>query len=155
MASTEPMNVPGPATAIPAAGRRRPAVVVAAVLLTIPTAALWLVAGLAFLVVTYRAEGDAKFLLWIIAFAIFGLCLLLVFMTLAGMRIVWVGGPNMLRAPAGFTAGLLLVVLGCLLLFGKVEYHPTMLMPMVVGALAGLAVILLATPPARHWLADR
>ncbi|WFE22516.1 hypothetical protein O7621_03980 [Solwaraspora sp. WMMD937] len=155
MASAEPVNAPGPATATPAAGRRRPPVVVAAVLLTIPTAALWLVAGLAFLVVTYRAEGDAKFLLWIIAFAILGLCLLLVFMTLAGMRIVWVGGPNMLRAPAGFTAGLLLVVLGNLLLFGKVEYHPTMLIPMVVGALAGLAVILLATPPARRWLAER
>lgn len=135
--------------------RRPPAAVVAAVWLMLPTAIIWLVAGLAFLVVTFRAEGDAKFLLWIIAVAILGLCLMLVFMTLAGMRLTWVGGEAALRTPAGFTFGVLLVLLTGLVLFGKVEYHHTMLPPMAVGGLAGVALILLETPPARRWLAPR
>lgn len=138
-----------------APAERRPLAVVAAVWLMVPTAIIWLVAGFAFMVVTYRAEGDAKFLLWIIAAAILGLCLMLVFMTLAGMRIAWVGGHGALRIPAGFTCGTLLVLLTGLVLFDKVEYHRTMLPPMAVGGLAGAALILLATPAARRWLTPR
>ncbi|WFE25949.1 hypothetical protein O7623_21645 [Solwaraspora sp. WMMD791] len=147
--------VPEPASAPAAAAPRRPAVVVAAVLLAIPTAVLWLVAGVAILRVGFGAEGLAAFLMWIIAAGIFGICLLLLLMTLGGMRVVWTGGPNMLQLPAGVTVGLVLVVPGVLLLLGRIDYNRTMVAPMIVGGLAGLALILLETPPARRWVGHR
>ncbi|MFY1635106.1 hypothetical protein ACN27F_17840 [Solwaraspora sp. WMMB335] len=146
-------------TADPAAAgsptRRRPVAVVTAVLLMLPAALLWLVGGIAFVSAIARLQGDAMFLFWLLAVAVAGLCLLVTLMTAAGMWIAWQGGPGVLRVPAGLTFGLLLAALAVLVLLDKVAYEPTMLTPMVVGGLAGTALLLLATPPARRWLDHR
>lgn len=131
----------------------RPPAVVAAVLLMIPTALTWFVAGIGWIVVTWRLEGDFLFLFWILAVFIVALCMLLVAMTVSGIRHAWRGWSNMLRIPAGFTAGLFVVTLVVLLAQGKLSYQPTMLTPLVVGALAGIAAGLINSRPAKKWLA--
>lgn len=142
---------PGAEVQGPASGR--PPAVVAAALLMVPTALTWFAAGIGWFVVTWRLEGDFLFLFWILAFFIVALCMLLVAMTVSGIRHAWRGWSNMLRIPGGFTAGLFLVTLVVLIAQGKLSYQPTMLTPLVVGALAGLATILINGRPAKAWLA--
>jgi len=117
-----------------------------------PAAVIWLIAGVGFLIATARTEGSPKSLLWILAIAILALCLLLVLMTLAGMRQAWQGRSTLLRIPAGFTLGLFVLALVNLLVQGRLDYKPTMTTPLVVGALAGVALILLSSGPAERWL---
>jgi hypothetical protein len=152
-------NTATPAIAVAAGaevvGRRsgRPPVVVAAVLLMIPAALTWLVAGIGWLVVTSRLEGDALFLFWILAVFILALCLLLVAMTISGMRHAWRGWSNLLRIPAGVTAALFALALIGLIVRRSISYEPTMVTPLVVGGLAGVAMVLLTSAPAKKWFA--
>ncbi|MDG4762757.1 hypothetical protein O7632_01290 [Solwaraspora sp. WMMD406] len=137
----------------PARPGRRPLAVVFAVLLMVPAAVVWLIAGVGFVVATARSEGSFKWLLWIVGLGILGICLLVVAMTLAGMWLAWAGDSNVLRVPAGFTVGLFVVVLVTLLAQGRLDYQPTMTTPLVIGTLAGISLVLLHTPAARRWLA--
>jgi len=120
----------------------------------LPAAGTWLVAGIGFLVATARTEGDAKFLLWIIASGILGISLLLVLMTLYGIRAAWRGRSTLLTVPAGFTMALFVLALINLLVRGRLDYTPTMLTPLIVGGLAGVAFVLLKSRPARAWFAQ-
>jgi hypothetical protein len=131
----------------------RPPAVVAAALLMIPTALTWFAAGIGWIVVTWRLEGDFLFLFWILAVFIVALCMLLVAMTVSGIRHAWRGWSNMLRIPAGFTAGLFVLTLVVLLVQGKLSYQPTMLTPLVVGGLAGISAGLINSRPAKTWFA--
>ncbi len=132
---------------------RRPPAVVAAVLLMVPAGLTWLAAGLGWLVVTWGLEGDFLFLFWILAVVILALCLLLVGLTVSGMRHAWRGWSGLLAIPAGFTAALFVLTLATLLIRHRISYHPTMLTPLIVGGLAAVAVVLLKSGPAREWFA--
>ncbi|ASW57124.1 right-handed parallel beta-helix repeat-containing protein [Plantactinospora sp. KBS50] len=133
------------------AGTRRPPAVIAAVLLMVPAALTWLVAGIGFTVATYRAEGDPKWLLWIVALAILALCLLITFVTVIGIWLAWTGDSQILRGPAGITVALFLITLIMLLVRGRLHFERTMLTPLVVGALATVAIALLRSGPAKAW----
>ncbi|MFF0150122.1 hypothetical protein [Micromonospora sp. NPDC005203] len=139
---------------VPPATARRPAAVIAAILLMVPVAVTWLVAGIAFFVAMMRAEGDGVFLVIILAVVVLALCLLLVFMTVLGMVFTWRRlGPEGLRVPASFTFGLFVVFLVGLLATGKLDFQPTMVTPLVVGGLAGAALVLLKSRQAKDWFA--
>ncbi|MGW0434906.1 hypothetical protein ACWDV4_20500 [Micromonospora sp. NPDC003197] len=153
MGAVPPPPPPPPPSAYPTLMRRPPAVVAAA-LLMLPGAATWLAAGIGFLVAIARTEGDAKFLLWIIAFGILGVSLLLVLMTLHGIWAAWRGRSSLLTVPAGFTLALFVLALVNLLVQGRLNYTPTMLTPLIVGGLAGVALVLLKSRPARAWFAQ-
>ncbi|MEU4642029.1 hypothetical protein [Micromonospora sp. NPDC023814] len=142
-----PSGAPVPPTAAP-----RPITVVAAILLMVPTALTWLVAGVAFFVAMARSDGDGKTFLIVIAVLILALCLLLVAMTVGGMVLAWRrAGAAGLRTPATFTFGLFVVALVGLLVQGKLSFQPTMVTPLVVGGLAGVALALLKSRSARDW----
>lgn len=130
-----------------------PPAVIAAVLLMVPAAVTWLVAGVAFVVAIARGgRGDAMFLVWIIAMGILGICLLMVLLTVTGIRHAWRGRSNLLTKPAGVTVALFVVALVNLLIRKRLTYHPTMLTPLVVGSLALVALALLRSKPAKAWL---
>ncbi|WP_091080644.1 hypothetical protein [Micromonospora nigra] len=125
-----------------------------AVLLMLPVAGTWLVAGIAFFRAMLSTEGDARFLVVGIGAGVLAICLLLVLMTALGMLVAWAGrGREGLTAPATFTFGIFVVVLVSLLVQGRLGYEPTMVTPLVVGAMAGVARGLLASRPARAWFA--
>lgn len=141
-------------TPVPPATARRPITVVAAILLMVPTALTWLVAGVAFFVAMARSDGDGKIFLIVIAVLILALCLLLVAMTVGGMVLAWRrAGTAGLRTPATFTFGLFVVALVGLLVQGKLSFQPTMVTPLVVGGLSGVALALLKSRSARDWFA--
>ncbi|MGW4497967.1 hypothetical protein ACWENR_05015 [Micromonospora sp. NPDC004336] len=143
-----PSGAPAPPTAA-----RRPITVVAAILLMVPTALTWLVAGVAFFVAMARSDGDGKIFLIVLAVLILALCLLLVAMTVGGMVLAWrrAGGTAGLRTPATFTFGLFVVTLVGLLVQGKLDFQPTMVTPLVVGGLSGVALALLKSRSAKDW----
>ncbi|WP_433651968.1 hypothetical protein ACQP2C_05635 [Micromonospora zamorensis] len=139
----------------PSTATRRPATVIAAILLMVPAAVTWLVAGVAFLVAMARSEEDGKIFLIVLALLILMLCLLLVAMTVGGMVLAWrLADPSGLRTPAGFTLGLFVLTLVGLLVQGKLSFQPTMVTPLVVGALSGVALVLINTRSAREWFAS-
>lgn len=132
---------------------RRPASVVAAVLLMGPAFATWLFAGFGFLVVTARTEGDTgRILLWILAVAILALCLLLAYMTAVGAVQAWRGRSTRLTIPAGFTTALFFIAVINLIVQGKISYTASQLVPLIVGGMAGAALILLNSRGAAAWL---
>jgi parallel beta-helix repeat protein len=132
---------------------RRPPAIVAAVLLMAPVAVTWLVAGIAWMVVTSRLEGDALFLFWILAVFILLLCLLVTLMAVVAMATAWYGVTNAMNLPAGFTLAVFVLALVNLLVQHKIEYNPTMLTPLIVGSLAAVAAALARSAPAKKWFA--
>ncbi|MET0495082.1 MAG: right-handed parallel beta-helix repeat-containing protein [Actinoplanes sp.] len=151
--TAEPAVEVGPGSQVAQGSVRRPPQIVAAALLMIPAAVTWVVAGIAWMVVTSRLEGDALFLFWIIALAILALCLFVAFMCVAGIRYAWRGGPKVLTIPAGFTMGLFVIAIITLIVQRKLEYKPTMLTPLIVGGLAAVALGMLNSKPADRWFA--
>ncbi|GIJ79989.1 hypothetical protein SAMN05443287_11764 [Micromonospora phaseoli] len=144
-----------PATLPP---RRRPVVVILAVLLMVPSIVTWLIAGFAFFRAMLRSEGDGlgRFLVVCIGAGGLGIALLVVLLGSLGMLMAWVGdSAEGLAVPAGFTFGLFVVVIVVLLVQGKLSYHPTMVTPLVVGGLAGVSLALIKSPPARAWFTGR
>lgn len=141
---------------VPATTARRPVAVTLAVLLMLPVAGTWLVAGVAFFRAMLSVGGDARFLVVGIGAAVLAVCLLVVLTTALGMIVAWTGrGREGLTTPATFTFGLFVVVLVALLVQGRLGFEPTMVTPLVVGAMAGAARGLLASRPARAWFAAR
>ncbi|MFD0782439.1 hypothetical protein ACFQZ8_00650 [Micromonospora azadirachtae] len=163
--STLPPDAVPPAGAVPphagASGApvlptavRRPPTVIAAIVLMVPTAVTWLVAGVAFFVAMARSDGDGKVFLIVLALLILALRLLLVAMTVGGMVLAWRrAGAAGLQTPATFTFGLFLVALVGLLVQGKLSFQPTMVTPLVVGGLSGVALALLKSRPTTDWFA--
>ncbi|MFG2059420.1 hypothetical protein ACGFI9_35955 [Micromonospora sp. NPDC048930] len=133
---------------------RPPTAVVTAILLMVPTALTWLVAGVAFFAAMARSDGDGKIFLIVIAVPILALCLLVTVITVGGMVLAWRRtGAEGLRIPAAFTFGLFAISLLSLLVQGKLSFHPTMVTPLVVGGLSGVALALLKSRPAKDWFA--
>ncbi|MDG4794501.1 hypothetical protein [Micromonospora sp. WMMD1082] len=123
-----------------------------------PSVVIWLIGGIAFFLAMLRTEGDGlgRILVVGIGAAVLALALLVVLLASLGMLMAWLGDTaEGLTAPAGLTFGLFVVVIVTLLVQGKLSYHPTMVTPLVVGALAGVSLALLKTPPARAWFAGR
>jgi hypothetical protein len=138
--------------------RRRPVVVIIAVLLMVPSIVIWLIAGVAFFRAMLRAEGDGlgKVLVVGIGAGVLAIALLVVLLASMGILMAWTGDNAAgLAVPAGFTFGLFVVVIVTLLALGKISYHPTMVTPLVVGGLAGMSLVLIKSPPARAWFAGR
>lgn len=133
---------------------RRPATVVLAVVLMAPVFVAWLVGGFVWLVVTARTEGDTGMIfLWILAIAILALCLLLAFMCGIGMIQAWRGQSQKIRIPAYFTFALFFIALLNLIIKGKISFTPSQLVPLILGAFAGIALFLLSRKSAAAWFA--
>jgi hypothetical protein len=130
---------------------RRPGTIVAAAVLMIPVCVTWFVAGIAWVVVTSRMEGDGMIFFWILAVAILAVCLLLAFISAVGAMEVWRGTSTRMKIPAGFTVGLFFIALINLLVNGRITFSPTQLTPLVVGAVAGVAIFLTHTKSATAW----
>jgi hypothetical protein len=130
---------------------RPPPVVLAAIVLIAPATILWPVAGTAFVVSIARTESSAKALWWALALLVFALCLFVGYMGARGMFEAWRGVSKRIRVPAIFTLSIFFVAIVNLLVKGKIEYDPTQILPLVVGALAGLALFLTRTPDAEAW----
>ncbi len=137
---------------------RRPIAVTLAILLMVPSVVIWLIAGIAFFRAMLRADGDGPGRLLVVGIgaAVLALALLVVLLTSLGMMMAWQGdGSAGLVVPAAFTFGIFVVVIVTLLVQDKLTYQPTMVTPLVVGGLAGVALALVMTPPARAWFAGR
>ncbi|SDN68033.1 hypothetical protein SAMN05444921_13335 [Streptomyces wuyuanensis] len=136
--------------------RRRPVTIVLAAVLMVPVFATWLTAGIAWMVVTYRMEGDGlgKGLFWILAVLILLLCLFLGYMSATGAMGAWRGKDARLIIPARFTAFLFVIALINLVVNGRISYSPTQIVPLVVGALAILADSMVRSKSALAWLAQ-
>lgn len=130
---------------------RRPGTIVAAAVLMIPVCVTWFVAGIAWVVVTSRMEGDGMIFYWILAVAILAVCLLVAYISVAGAMEVWRGTSARMRIPAGFTVGLFFIALINLLVNRRITFSPTQLTPLVVGAVAGVAIFLTHTKSATAW----
>lgn len=155
-APADPAGTPAPAGATRPA--RRPFVVTLAVLLTLPSIVTWLIAGIAFFRAMLGTEGDGlgRLLVVGIGAGVLAIALLMVLLSALGMLMAWKGdSAEGLSVPAGFTFGLFVVVIVVLLVQGKLSYEPTMVTPLVVGGLAGVALALVKSPPARAWFASR
>ncbi|MFG2062002.1 hypothetical protein ACGFIK_11345 [Micromonospora sp. NPDC048871] len=151
-----PGGQPAPAAGKPSA--RRPFVVTLAVLLMLPSIVTWLIAGIAFFRAMLGAEGDGlgRALVVGIGAGVLAIALLVVMLGALGILMAWTGDSAQgLAVPAGFTFGLFVVVLVVLLVQGKLSFAPTMVTPLVVGGLAGVALALIKSPPARTWFAGR
>ncbi|MGC5033687.1 hypothetical protein [Micromonospora sp. DT229] len=150
-----PGGNPAPAAGNPPA---RPLVVTLAVLLMLPSIVTWLIAGIAFFRAMLGAEGDGlgRALVVGIGAGVLAIALLVVMLGALGILMAWTGDSAQgLAVPAGFTFGLFVVVLVVLLVQGKLSFAPTMVTPLVVGGLAGVALALIKSPPARAWFAGR
>jgi hypothetical protein len=133
---------------------RRPPAVIAAVVLMLPVFVTWVIAGFGFLSAVARTEdGTGKFLLWILAVAILALCLLVALMAAVGMVHAWRGRSTMMKIPAGFTLALFCLALINLLVHRRISFHPTQVTPLVVGAMAGAAIVLINSKGATAWFA--
>ncbi|WP_055480614.1 hypothetical protein [Sphaerimonospora mesophila] len=132
---------------------RRPLSVVLAVVLMAPVCAAWLAGGFVWLVVTARMEGDGMIFFWILAVVILALCLLVGYMAGAGMIQAWRGQTQKIRIPAYFTLALFGIALLNLIVKGKISFEPSQLVPLVLGAMAGVALILLNRSASAAWFA--
>ena len=141
-----PMAAPPPV----ARPRRRPPAVVAAVVLMLPVMLTWAVAGVAFSVAMLRGEGSMILILALVI-PIFALCTLLALMTLTGLFTAWSGRGTALKVPAVFTFSLFFLALINMLVRRQLSFQPTMVTPLVVGAMAGAAFALLRSAPAKAW----
>ena len=137
----------------PASGRR-PAAVVAAVLLMVPVCAVWLFCAVAFAVAMIRS-GNAGILTWALIIPISGLCLFVAYMCAVAIYNAWRGTVNRLQVPANFTFFLFALVVVRLVTTRKLEFEPTMITPIVLGVMAGIALYLSNTPAARGWFGTR
>lgn len=141
-----------PAFQRPAGPASRPVTVVVAIALMSPVFVTWLVAGFAWLVVTAKTEGDTgRIFLWILAIAILALCLLFALTTAVGIVEAWRGRSAKLRIPAMFTCGLFFIALINLLVHHKISFAPSQVVPLVLGATAGVSLCLLHTDSAVAW----
>ncbi|MEV6695181.1 hypothetical protein AB0M35_27285 [Micromonospora sp. NPDC051196] len=137
---------------------RRPVVVTLAALLMLPSIVTWLIAGIAFFRAMLGAEGDGlgRVLVVGIGAGVLAIALLVVLLAALGTLMAWTGDSAQgLAVPAGFTFGLFVVVIVVLLVQGKLSFEPTMVTPLVVGGLAGVALALIKSRPARAWFASR
>jgi hypothetical protein len=125
--------------------------VIAAIVLIAPATVLWPVAGAAFVVSVTRMESSAMALWWALATMILGLCLFIGYMGARGSYEAWRGTTKRVRIPAIFSCSMFLVAIINLLVKGKIDYDPTQILPLVVGTLAGVALVLLRTPAAEAW----
>lgn len=73
----------------------------------------------------------------------------------AARRVRWstTSTPVATGIPATFTFGLFAISLVSLLVQGKLTFQPTMVTPLVVGGLSGVALALLKSRPAKDWFA--
>jgi hypothetical protein len=147
-----PSGFPTPPNPAAPAHASRPAAIVAAVVLMLPVAAVWLVCAVAWGVAMARMDGAAIFA-WALGIPISGLCLLVTYMGFVAIRDAWRGTRNVLQVPAGFTFSLFGLVLIRLLVERKLEFEPTMVTPIVLGVMAGVALGLSRTRPAQEWFA--
>ncbi|MDP9849043.1 hypothetical protein [Streptosporangium lutulentum] len=132
---------------------KRPTSVVLGVVLMVPVFLAWLAAGPAWMVVTSNMEGDGMILFWILGVAILALCLLLAFMAGAGMLQAWRGQSMKISIPAGFTLFLFFISVLNMIINGKIDFAPSQLVPLVLGACAGAALFLLNGASASAWFA--
>ncbi|GAA0363001.1 hypothetical protein [Micromonospora gifhornensis] len=147
-----------PTGASPPPPGRRPIVVTLAVVLMVPSIVTWLIAGIAFFRAMLAAEGTGlgRVLVVGIGAGVLAIALLMVLLAALGILMAWTGDSAQgLAVPAGFTFGLFVVVIVVLLVQGKLTFEPTMVTPLVVGGLAGVALALVKSPPARAWFAGR
>ena len=150
-ASPRPPASPAAAARPPAtAARRRPPELVAAVLLMVPVGAVWAFLAVAWGVVMARTEGDT-FLKVMLAVPISALCALVAFMSFVALRQAWRGTRNRLSVPAGFTFVLFAITLVRLVVERKLAFEPTMITPIVLGLMAGVALRLANTAAAQEW----
>lgn len=138
------------------AGRlRRPPTVIVAVILMVPVFVTWLVAGVAWLVVVARTPGDTgRIFWWILGALIFALCLFVAYMSAVGAVQAWRGHSTKMKIPAGFTVALFVIALINLFVHGRISYSPSQIVPLVVGAMAGAALVLIGSRSATAWFAQ-
>jgi hypothetical protein len=130
----------------------RPPAIVAAVLLMIPVGAIWVVCAVAWGVAMARMDGAAIFG-WALGVPVCALCLLVAYMSFVAIRDAWRGTHDRLSIPAGFTFTLFALVVIRLVIGRRLEFEPTMVTPIVLGVMAGIAMALSRTPPALEWFA--
>ncbi|HSK98572.1 MAG TPA: hypothetical protein VK891_18235 [Euzebyales bacterium] len=99
-----------------------------------------------------RMDGAAIFA-WALGVPGSALCLFVAYMCFVAIREAWRGTRNRLQVPAGFTFSLFGLVLVRLLVERKLEFEPTMVTPIVLAVMAGVALGLSRTPPALEWFA--
>ena len=85
------------------------------------------------------------------AFLVLALCLFVGYMGVRGMLEAWRGTAKRIRVPALFTLAVFFVAIINQLVRGHIEASPTRILPLVVGAMAGVAELCIRTPEAQDW----
>lgn len=152
MASSPQNGAPASSEPVAAASVRRPPAIVAAALLMLPVGVVWVVCAVAWAMAMARMDGSAIFG-WALGVPISGLCAFVAYMSFVACRDAWRGTRNMLPVPAGLVFSLFGLVLVRLLVERKIEFEPTMVTPIVLAIMAGIALGLSRTPPAQEWFA--